>query len=82
MYLPAFMLVATWLIVFWKQFRKVTRITEKSTVTEKIVEYKRLKRVSVLFWLIFSAFGVMTLIYSLTPEFYIVFCHLTSFTTH
>jgi len=43
MYLPAFMLVATWLIVFWKQFRKVTRITETSTDTEKILEYNRLK---------------------------------------
>lgn len=79
MYLPAFMLVATWLIVFWKQFRKVTRITETSSDTKKIKEYNRLKRVSFLFWLIFSAFSVMTVIYSLTPEFYYVFLPLDKF---
>lgn len=79
MYLPAFMLVATWLIVFWKQFRKVTRITETSTDTEKILEYNRLKRVSLFFWVIFSVFGVMTVIYSLAPEFYYVFLPLDKF---
>lgn len=79
MYLPAFMLVATWLIVFWKQFRKFTRITETSADTEKILEYNRLKRVSLFFWIIFSVFGIMTIIYSVVPEFYYVFIPLDTF---
>ena len=78
-FLPAYMLVATWLIIFWKQFRKVARITETSTSTQKIIEYKRLKRVNSFFWIIFSIFGVMTVIYSLVPEFYYVFLPLDIF---
>jgi hypothetical protein len=66
-------------MVFWKQFRKVSRITESTTYTEKILEYNRLKRMSLLFWLIFSAFGIMTVVYSLTPEFYYVFLPLDKF---
>lgn len=49
MYLPAFMLVATWLIIFWKQFRKVSRITEPNATNKKIIEYNRLKKVSGFF---------------------------------
>ncbi|MBX2928526.1 MAG: hypothetical protein KF852_11870 [Saprospiraceae bacterium] len=79
MYLPAFMLVATWLIIFWKQFRKVTRVTETNATIEKIIEYNRLKRVSGYFWIIFSVFGVMTIIYSLVPEFYYLFIPLDKF---
>jgi len=79
MYLPAFMLVATWLIIFWKQFRKVTRITEPNATNKKIIEYNRLKRVSGFFWIIFSVFGIMTIIYSVVPEFYYVFIPLDKF---
>ena len=49
MYLPAFMLVATWLIIFWKQFRKVTRISDPTANNEKILEYNRLKRLGLFF---------------------------------
>lgn len=79
MYLPAFMVIATWLIVFWKQFRKISRIPEPEPTNEKIVEYNRLKRISMLFWIIFSLFGVMTIIYSLLPEFYYIFLPLDIF---
>lgn len=79
MYLPAFMLVATWLIIFWKQFRKVTRISDPTANNEKILEYNRLKRVSLFFWIIFSVFGIMTIIYSVVPEFYYVFIPLDTF---
>jgi len=79
MYLPAFMLVATWLIIFWKQFRKVTRISDPAATNEIILEYNRLKRVSGYFWIIFSLFGVMTVFYSLVPEFYYVFLPLDKF---
>jgi len=79
MYLPAFMLVATWLIIFWKQFRKVTRITDPIPTNEKIIEYNRLKRVSGYFWIIFSIFCIMTVIYSVLPELYYLFLPLDTF---
>lgn len=79
MYLPAFMLVATWLIVFWKQFRKVTKISELTGTKEKILEFNRLKRVSGYFWIIFSVFGIMTVIYSVLPELYYLFIPLDTF---
>ena len=79
MYLPAFMLVATWLMIFWKQFRKITHIAEVKIDVDKIKEYSRLKRVSGYFWLIFSVFGIMTIIYSLLPDFYYIFIPLDKF---
>jgi len=78
-YLPAFLLVATWLIVFWQQFRKVTRITETSADIEKVRDYNRLKKVSMYFWLIFSMFSLMTIIYSFAPKFYFMFIPLDKF---
>lgn len=79
MYLPAFMLVATWLIIFWKQFRKVTRISDPAATNEKILEYNRLKRVSGYFWIIFSIFCIMTVIYSVLPVLYYLFLPLDTF---
>lgn len=78
-YLPAFMLVATWLIIFWQQFRKITQITETTSNIDKIREYNRLRRVSGYFWIIFSVFGVMTIIYSLLPDLYYLFIPLDKF---
>jgi hypothetical protein len=79
MYLPAFMLVATWLIIFWKQFRKVTRLTVTLPAPEKVIEYNRLKKISGYFWIIFSVFGIMTVIYSVLPELYYFFLPLDTF---
>lgn len=79
MHLPAVMLVATWLIIFWGQFRKVTRITEETANVDKITQYNRLKRVGRYFWIIFSVFGLMTIVYSLLPEFYYLFIPLDKF---
>lgn len=79
MYLPAFMLIATWLIIFWKQFRKITQTTESTGNIEKILQYNRLKRASFIFWLIFSLFGIMTIVYSLLPEYYFMFLPLDIF---
>jgi len=77
--LLAFMIVASWLIIFWKQFRKFTHITEKSPDVAKIKEYNRLKKASGCFWIIFSVFGIMTIIYSLLPDLYYVFIPLDKF---
>lgn len=78
-YLLSFMLVATWLIIFWKQFRKVTRLTVTSPDPEKVIEYNRLKKISGYFWIIFSVFGIMTVIYSVLPELYFFFLPLDIF---
>lgn len=61
MYLPAFMLIATGLIVFWKQFRKFSIVTESLPNIENITEYNRLKRIGGIFWIVFSAFNIMTM---------------------
>lgn len=79
MYIPAFMLVAAGLIIFWKQFRKANKITELNTTTKKIIEHNILKKVSGYFWIIFSLFGVMTIIYTLIPELYYLFLPLEKF---
>lgn len=79
MYLPIFMLMATWLIVFWKFFRKGTVLRETFQDMEIEMKYNRLKRVGVVFWLIFCVFGIMTVIYSIVPEFYYLFLPLDMF---
>lgn len=79
MYLPILMLVATWTIILWKQFRKLRRITEPNPTIEKVREYNRLKKVSGYYWIIFSLFGIMTITYALIPEFYYVFLPLDKF---
>lgn len=79
LYLPAFMVVATWLIIFWNQFRRLKAFTMTSGTKERIIEYNRLRRVSSIFWLIFSIFGIMTIIYSVVPELYFVFLPLDKF---
>lgn len=79
MYLPAFMLIATILIVFWKQFRKFSVVTESLPNIEKITEYNRLKRIGGVFWIVFSAFIIMTIIYAVLPDFYFIFLPLDEF---
>ena len=78
-YLPAFMLVATWLIVFWRNFRKVTQTFSFTSSPEKLAHYNRLKRVNGIFWIIFTLFGIMTVIYSVIPQLYYVFLPLDRF---
>jgi len=73
------MLVATILILFWKQFRKGIRIIDTSPNLEKEMEYKRIKKGSLFFWLIFYVFGIMTFIYSIIPELYYIFLPLDIF---
>lgn len=79
MYLPALMLIATWLILFWKQFRKATDVTEKIPNTDRTIEYNHLKKINGYFWIIFSVFCVITAIYSLFPNLYFIFIPLDKF---
>jgi len=78
-YIPAYMILAALLIILWQQFRKVRRVSEKSVDIGKRIEYNRLKRGSIYFWLTFFVFGVMTIVYSFAPEFYYVFLPLDMF---
>jgi hypothetical protein len=78
-YLLAFMIVTTWLMVFWKQFRRFSSSKMETTRVDDMLRYSRLKRISGWYWLIFSAFGLMTIIYSAMPEFYFLFLPLDVF---
>lgn len=73
------MLVAIWLIVFWKQFRKEIRIIDTSPNPSKEKTYERIKKGSLYFWIIFYVFGIMTIIYSIIPELYYIFLPLDMF---
>lgn len=77
--LSAFMIVTTWLIVFWKQSRAGVDLIEKLPDSNKLYEYRRFKKVSGFFWLIFTAFGIMTIVYTLIPDYYYLFFPLDIF---
>ncbi|UXP31139.1 hypothetical protein N6H18_12350 [Reichenbachiella agarivorans] len=79
MFLLAFMVVTTWMMVFWAQFRKLISIKVEAKNIEEIARYNRLKRISGWYWLIFSVFGVMTVIYAVAPDFYFLFMPLDMF---
>lgn len=79
MYLPAFMIVAMLLLFFWKQFRKVTQIQVYNPSAKMITEYDRMKRTNGYYWIIFSVFILMTIIYSVIPDFYFLFLPLDTF---
>ncbi len=79
MYLLAFMIVTTWLMVFWKHFRKLFMKNGKATGAESDLQYSRLKRISGWYWIIFSVFGLMTVIYSAVPQLYFLFLPLDFF---
>lgn len=79
MYIPAFMLVAACLTIFWALFRKNSNRPMTTPDSEVIKSYKRLKRVSRYFWIIFTIFGIMAIIYSAFPEFYYLFLPLDQF---
>ena len=78
MHLLAFMLVALWLIVFWKLFRKVIPIKSPPD-PEKIIDYNRVQRVSSIFWIIFSLFGMMIIVYAILPNLHFLFLPLDTF---
>ncbi|WP_246054357.1 MULTISPECIES: hypothetical protein [Antarcticibacterium] len=71
-FLPALMLVATSLVIFWKFARNAVKVTSSHSI-EKMTAYDRLKRISGYYWAIFICFIFMTFIYSLAPEYYFIF---------
>ncbi len=79
LFIPAIMLVAIWLVIFWKKTRKGIRVIDTSPSLGKEMEYKRIKKGNFLFWIIFYVFGIMTIIYSIIPELYYIFFPLDMF---
>ncbi|MFC6861792.1 hypothetical protein [Zunongwangia atlantica] len=79
MILPALMLIASWVILFWKSFRQLIPVVDTKPTLEKLINYKRLKRVGGYYWIIFSIFILMTIIYSLLPDFSFIFLPLDYF---
>ncbi|MBU2913502.1 hypothetical protein [Reichenbachiella agariperforans] len=79
MYLLAFMVVTTWLMVFWSQFRKMISVKLETRNIEDVARYNRLKRIGGWYWAIFSVFGIMTVIYAIAPDLYFLFLPLDMF---
>jgi hypothetical protein len=78
MNLPAYLIMAVWLIVFWQSFRKAIRL--KSNGEQKNLDsYNRLRKVGLFFWIILIIFSVMIVIYSALPSAYYVFIPLEQF---
>lgn len=79
MILPALMLIASWVIIFWKNFRKIVPVIESRPTIEKLTKYHRLKRVGGYYWIIFALFVCMTIVYSLIPDLNFIFFPLDFF---
>ncbi|MEQ6167174.1 hypothetical protein AAOE16_08265 [Ekhidna sp. MALMAid0563] len=77
-YLMACMVVAMAILVFWGQFRKRLKLSAHES-PDKLINYKRIKRVSSVFWIIFSLFGIMIIIYCVAPDLYFLFVPLDAF---
>ncbi len=78
MYLMACIVVAIVILFFWKQLRRKLQPSDIAYPTEAI-KYKRIKRVSRVFWGAFFAYSLMVLIYATLPEFYFLFLPLDTF---
>ena len=78
-YLMAFMVVVTLIILFWNKLRLDRFSIKEVARPEMVKEYKLLKRISGYYWLIFSCFGLMTIVYAGLPQFYYLFLPLDAF---
>ncbi|GGF24096.1 hypothetical protein [Echinicola rosea] len=78
-YLMAFMVVVTLVILFWNKLRMDRFSIKEVARPEMVKEYKLLKRISGYYWLIFSCFGLMTIVYAGLPQFYYIFLPLDAF---
>lgn len=78
-YLLAFMIVTTWLMLFWKQIRKLTPFSAQAADADQRLRFSRLKRISKFYWITFSLFGIMTIVYAAMPKLYFVFLPLDVF---
>lgn len=77
-YLMACMVVTMVILVFWGQFRKKLKLSSYES-PDKLINYRRIKRVSSMFWIIFSLFGIMIIIYAVAPKLYFLFLPLDAF---
>lgn len=78
MYLLACVVVSMAILLLWGMARKKLSVNEPHDPLA-FSQYHRIKRVSLWFWLIFSAFILMVVIYSIVPDLYFVFFPLDVF---
>jgi len=69
-YIPALMLVAMLILLFWKYVRQAIPIRVPHPNVEKLTNYNSLKRLGGYFCILFIAFLLITIIYTLAPELY------------
>ena len=80
MYLMACIVVAMAILLFWNQFRRKLKLNGVGTGTpEEFINYRRIKRVSKAYWVIFLSFCLMVVIYAVVPELYFVFLPMDLF---
>lgn len=77
-YLVSCMVVAMTILVFWGQFRKRLKLNSNES-PEKLINYNRIKRISNVYWIIFSIFGIMIIVYGVVPDLYFLFLPLDAF---
>lgn len=78
MYLMACMVVTMAILLFWGQFRKRLKLSSHES-PDKLTNYRRIKRISAVFWVIFSLFGIMIIIYAGVPNLYFLFLPMDVF---
>lgn len=78
MYLMACIVVSTAILLFWSTFRKRLKLNTR-VFPDDLVNYKRIRRVSRIFWFIFFGFSFMVIIYTALPGMYFIFVPLDTF---
>lgn len=78
MYLLACVLIAMAILLFWNRLRSKVKLRQLPT-PDASLSYKRLKRMSRTYWIIFLAFSLMVLVYAVLPDLYFVFLPLDFF---
>jgi protein-S-isoprenylcysteine O-methyltransferase Ste14 len=71
-YMPGFLIVFIWIVVFWHSFKKVMSVY-KDFNDRTTMNYKRIKRMHYPFRIILLLFVVMTICFVLFPQYYKLF---------
>lgn len=72
LYLPGFMILFTWVVIFWRSFKKVTAI-KNVPPADKAIGYKRMKRIHTVFRGVLLLFVLMTVFFVFFPKYYSLF---------
>jgi len=69
LYLPGFIVVFIWIAFFWRSFRKLSGIYKNLSADYKI-NYKRFKRINILYRGILIIFFIMITVFAFIPKLY------------